>query len=218
VDSMNEQEILRLYCILMEEVKIRIDTVNFTYQNRDKLPPVVVREICYLQFRFVCETVALACLAAHSELKDRAVNRAYEPDKIMKRLEKLNPFFYPQPIERHRATDSKGPIIIGPRDVKHLRKKELRELWIKAGGILHRGSMLKILRKEKPDNGDYSDIFDWSEKITGLLNTHWITLAGGKKGLYVSLISKETNRAAATIFDFGSGGNSAGLTTVYLRD
>jgi hypothetical protein len=46
---MNEQEILRLYFGLIKEVKIRIGTVNFSYHNRDKLPVVMVREICYLQ-------------------------------------------------------------------------------------------------------------------------------------------------------------------------
>jgi hypothetical protein len=215
---MNGQEILRLYCGLMEEVKIRIDTVNFTYHNRDKLPAGVVREICYLQFRFICETIALACLAAHSEIKDQAVKRAYEPVKIMSRLEKLNPHFYPQPVEQRRVTDSKGPTIIAPRDINYLSKKELKELWIKAGGILHRGSMIKILREEKFSTDDYADIFEWSEKITGLLNTHWITLVESQKGLYVSLISKETNRTAATIFDFDTEGSSVGLTTVYLSN
>jgi hypothetical protein len=215
---MNDQEILRIYCGLMEEAKTRIEAVNFTYLNRYELPATMVREICYLQFRFICEIIALACLAAHSEIKEQAIRRAYEPYKIIKRLEKLNPHFYPQPMERRRTTDSIAVTILTRKDIKHLSKNELKHLWNKAGSVLHRGSMADLLNTKKLDNEDYSDIFDWCEKITGLLNSHWITLVENKKGLLVSLTSKETNRAAASIFDFSNGGSSVDVTTVYATN
>ena len=213
---MNEQDILRLYCSLMEEVKIRIGVINHTY--RDKLPPHVVREICYLQFRFICEIIALACLAAHSEIEEtQAVKHDYQPHKIIKRLQALNPHFYPQPAERRRIADSKCTILASRSDIKYLSKKELLYLWGKAGNILHRGSMVKVLKAEQPGSDNYADIVDWTEKITGLLNSHWITVVENKKGLLVTLVSTETNKASATLLEFDTLRGVADLATMYAK-
>lgn len=215
---MTEQEILRLYCGLMEEAKTRINVINLTYDSRDRLPAGIVREICYLQFRFICEIISLACLAAHGDIKDKEAKSAYEPYKIMHRLEKLNPHFYPQPVERRREKGSKN-IIIEPKLGDHLTKSELKALWNKAGGVLHRGSMRALRLGRKPIPEDYSDIFKWSEKITGLLNSHWISVVENKRGMLVSLVSKETKMPAASIFDFGQNGDSVvALSTLYLAD
>jgi hypothetical protein len=126
---MDERQILRLYCGLMEEAKIRIGTINYTYRNDAKLPPMMVRESCYLQFRFLCEIIALGCLIAHSDVKEaHAVKDRYEPHKIMRKLEKLNPYFYPQPVERGRDADLNCTTFTTRRDVNHLSKNELLTL------------------------------------------------------------------------------------------
>jgi hypothetical protein len=68
-------------------------------------------------------------------------------------------------------------------------------------------------------SGDYSDIFKWSEKITGLLNSHWISVVENKRGMLVSLVSKETKMPAASIFDFEQNSDSVvALSTFYLVD
>lgn len=217
--EISQQEIRHLYCSLMEEAKVRVGVINLTYSNESKLPPTIVREICYLQFRFLCEIIALACLAAHSDIKEsQTLKGTYEPGKIIKRLEKLNPHFYPQPIERARNTDLQRTTLTIRPDIKHLSRKELPVLWGRAGDILHRGSMTKVLESEKSADNNHSDIFDWSEKITGLLNSHWITLVENKKGMLVTLVTEETKRTAATIFDFDTGGSSVDLSSTYIAD
>jgi len=107
-------------------------------------------------------------------------------------------------------------VTITRKSCECLSKKELRDLWNKAGAILHRGSMLRLRKGRNSSCEDYSDIFDWSRKITGLLNSHWISVLQNKKGILVSLVSEETKRAAATVFDFTDEGRTVALTTVYV--
>lgn len=202
---MNSQESVRLYCSLMEEVKVRLAIINNTYQNNENIPPMMVREICYLQFRFICEIIALACLVAHGDLPEaKALKDTYEPGKIIKRLDRIKPFFYPQPMELERNESNKTVIFAGRPDSFHLTQTELPILWGKAGDTLHRSPMVKVLSKKRNTLDDFSDVFEWSAKLTGLLNTHWITLKENKTGMFVSLQAKETNRVAVSILDFES--------------
>jgi hypothetical protein len=58
---------LNLYCALMEEAKVRISIVEHMLNNDSGLPPAMAREICYLEFRMLCEIIAVACLTAHGD-------------------------------------------------------------------------------------------------------------------------------------------------------
>jgi hypothetical protein len=100
----------------------------------------MVREICYLQFRFLCEIIALGCLIAHGDITEtHALRGTYEPGKIIKKMERLNRDFYPEPVE---ATSSG---IFGRSNLPHLTKQELPKLCAKSGDILHRTPMVKFL-------------------------------------------------------------------------
>lgn len=200
---MDTKEPIKLYCSLMEEVKVRFEIINKTYQNPEHFPPMIVREICYLQFRFICEIISLACLVAHGDIPEtQALKDTYEPGKIIKQLEKLKPYFYPQPMELVRDEELKQAIFKGRPEINHLSQQELPTLWGRAGDVLHRSPMVKMLSLQNLTPNDFTDIFDWSAKLTGLLNTHWITLKENKKGMFVTLKTKETNKVAVTICDF----------------
>lgn len=216
---MKTKEAIRLYCLLMEEVRVRLDIVNLTYQNNNNLPPAMVREICYLQFRFICEIIALACLVAHGDLPEvEALKDTYEPGKIIKRLEQVKPFFYPQPMDMVKNEELKQTILKGSCDRPHLTQQELPVLWGRAGDVLHRSPMVKVLSKKKKVPGDFADIFDWSSKIVGLVSTHWITLEENKKGIFVTLKAQETNRVAVSIYDFSKNLGEVQVSTTWLKD
>jgi hypothetical protein len=168
---------------------------------------MMVREICYLQFRFICEIISLACLVAHGDIPEtQALKDTYEPGKIIKRLEQLKPFFYPQPMDLVRDEELKRAIFQGRPEINHLSQQELPTLWGRSGDILHRAPMVKVLSQQNQTPDDFTDIFDWSAKLTGLLNTHWITLKENRKGMFVTLKTKETNKVAVTICDFHKAG------------
>jgi hypothetical protein len=204
---MTEEEKMRLYLLLMEEIKCRFDVINSAYRNVDGFPPGMVREICYLQFRLLCEIIALGCLIAHGDISEtRALHDTYEPGKIIKKMERLNPDFYPQPVE------VTGSTITGRSDLPHLTKQELPKLWARSGHILDRAPMAKFLETSKPSPVDFSDIMEWAEKIRILLNSHWITLSPGK-AMVVGLVEKDTKRAFAHVYTF-RGDGTAKLTII----
>ena len=199
----NQEHAIKTYLALMEEAKSRFSVVNNTYQNEAKYPPALVSEICYLQFRLLCEIIALGCLLVHGDISHpKTLQKAYNPTKIMKHLEKLNPHYYPQPI-KHTLKDKMHKFSAIP-DTPHLSKEDLVVLWNKSGDLLHRAPLTKLSKPPKTDIHKFSDIFEWSGKLTGLLNSHWITLVENRRGMVVSLMSKETNKASASIFDFNT--------------
>lgn len=215
---MNTKEEIRLYCSLMEEILARFELINRTYQNRANLPALFVREICYLQFRFICEIIALACLVAHGDIPEAlALRDTYEPGKIIKRLSRLKPFFFPQPMELVKDEENETAIFHGRPEWNHLDQQEVPILWGRAGDVLHRTPMVKVLSRTEPASDDFADIFDWSSKLSGLLNTHWITLKEDKIGMFVTLKTKETGRVAVTLCDFGNEDGVIKLSQNWVR-
>ncbi len=126
-------------------------------------------------------------------------------------MEELKPHFYPQRMEIE-VVERISRHIARP-DLPHPSRADLGQLWSKAGNFLHRGKMVnlgkgedivKLLKPIERTPENFPDIFEWSEKITGLLNCHWITLTENKNGMFVTLRSPDTERVKASIFDFNT--------------
>jgi hypothetical protein len=223
--SPDQREAIKLYLALMEEVKVRVSVVNETYHNQFGYPAQMVREICYLQFRFLCEMVALGCLIIHGDIKrPKSLSKIYQPGKILTSLERLHNSFYPQRIEVIRDEATKTIQYRARADLPQLSKRELARLWTRSGELLHRGSFNSLREAEeivqslKPIDSTpekFPDIFEWSEKIVGLLNCHWITLTENKTGLVVSLLA-EGGRAKASILNF-DGAEAATVVVEQFR-
>lgn len=200
------------YLALMEEARVRLDAINHAFKNDAGLPPRMVREICYLQFRFLCEIIGLGCLVSHGGIKKTtSISKEYRPSKILKQMERLKPHFYPQRMEI-KVVERVSSLIARP-DLPHLSRADLGQLWSKAGSFLHRGKIVNLGKGEdiakslKPierTSENFPDIFERSEKITGLLSCHWITLTDNKKGMFVTLRSPDTERVKASIFEFNT--------------
>jgi len=204
-----QREKIKMYLALMEEARTRIEVINRIYHNEERFPAQMVREICFLQFRFLCEIVALGCLVVHDGVKKtKRLQATYKAGSIISAMEAQKPHFYPVPIEIKREG---GRLDFRAKpDRPHLTKKDVGKLWSHAGNVVHRGSFTKLgkpedmVRSLKPiqsTRNKFPDIFEWREKITGLLNCHWITLVENKRGLQVDLLT-ETGRSKGTILDF----------------
>ena len=57
-------EQLTLYANLMDEVKGRLNSIDHAGTGANRMSNPIVRELCYLQLRMLCEVIALARLAA----------------------------------------------------------------------------------------------------------------------------------------------------------
>lgn len=188
---------MRLYLDLMFEARNRLDAISTIHLNQAKLGPGIVRELCYLQLRILCELIAMSCLVAHGD-SPRTLREIYQADKIVNAMSKLREHFYPLPATR--VTRDNHTLIKGLPDANHLAKADLVKLWGISGDVLHRSPLSKLEKRDASDVADCSDVLSWQAKVCGLLNEHLIAL-GGRRGLLVSLSVEGTNKPQASIFD-----------------
>jgi hypothetical protein len=84
----------------MEEIKQRKAVITNVLSLRVPLPKIIAFELCFLQLRMTCELIALGCLVAHGDLsavKSKHLKKAYNPNEIIKELQRLHFDFYPVP-------------------------------------------------------------------------------------------------------------------------
>jgi hypothetical protein len=174
----DQQRAMDLYSGLLEEMKVRIDAVEFAISGLLRLHPVIIREFSYLQLRMICELIALGCLTAHGDIAaTKTLRKAWSADEIFKALERLHPDFYPHPVEQ---ISKPGWHELRPIQSGFLTKKELLSLNGQCGDILHRGSLRKLLAGPISASQDHPDVSVWIRKIKLLLRSHRIGLIGGQ--------------------------------------
>lgn len=168
-----QQDAIDLYAQLMEEVKVRISATDKAVSGQTGLPEQIVRDLCFLQLRMLCELIALGCLVAHGDIRAKSgLTKVYAADFIIKRLEQLHPNFYPRPIDIEPTKDG---IHIEKSDADFLTKAELLVLYRQCGDRLHRGTVRKLLSEYKvPAVRGFPDIVNWTNKIIALLTRHHI--------------------------------------------
>jgi len=182
---LDEQGRLRHYRELMEEARSRFDVINAMLENRSNLDSRFVREICYLQFRYLCEIIALACLVAQGSFTKRLLD-TYEADKIINELHGLNPHLYPQPV-RVAQVGNHTTVTGVSEQIRFLQRDDLPKLWGRCGDILHISPLTKTLKPRPVSDPNLSDVRESFGLITALLNEHLLVLAENKKVLVVNM-------------------------------
>lgn len=164
---------MELYCALMTEIKFRIDGMN-AIANAG-LPVRISYEACYLQLRFICESIAIGCLVVNGDIltsKSSKLAKTWEADRLINRLSEIHPDFYPEPVQpdggnRHKLAKVDAPV---------LSKDELISLYRKCGGKLHRGALKDLNRSFEAPNLSFVQIQACRNKIVNLLQHHWISV------------------------------------------
>jgi|SRR5579872_1853308 len=169
--------VLKPYCNLMQDIKIRTDAMIKLAKNRSRLPEVVLIESQQLQIRMISETLALACLFVHGDVKgarSARLTKAYQADFIMNALENLHPRFYPRPT--NQIIREGKPV--GIEDIKDdfLTKDEMLKSYREAASFLHVGNLNDLLANETAVN-DHQAVSTWLKRLIRLLNHHCIYIA-----------------------------------------
>ncbi|WP_156375825.1 hypothetical protein [Methylobacterium sp. Leaf125] len=182
----------QIYANLMNEIRVRINFLGSMIASRDTWPPRLFQEFAYLQLRMLCEQIALGCLIAHGDIKDKGTLREWHTPRIMREMEKLNPDFYPKGIRVRREGEN---FALDEYLVPQLKREELIKLWQISGNFLHRGSG-KTLVNESPEGPevDIDEILSWSNKILNLMEQHIISSSDKKSHLVVALSSEDHGR------------------------
>jgi hypothetical protein len=192
----------------MEEVKARITCINTAALGKTGLPAPIAKEFCYLQIRFLCELVALACLVAHGDiagLQSHKIGRAWSADQILKKMSQLRPHFYPIAIQRDELPRpiSGQPINHNVKAVKPspLDRDQLLALYGDAHKYIHRGSLKKLLSSKFPLDPEFNipEVIAKAQPISDLLGHHLIAISENKV-MVCLLNSLDYNNAAQVVF------------------
>lgn len=191
---------VREYLPLMHELVIRIDLVAHACEGRLNLSPPYAREYAYLQFRYMCELIALGCLQLHGDLplaKKQSVKKAWNAEKIMKMLHGDYKHVFPQSVTREST--GQGHNIQCNSKPNALKREEFKQLYIECGDVLHRGTIRSIKASFLNNDHDYQRILDWQSKIVDLMNEHFIGRANGA-GFYVVSLKTTSGYPECSIF------------------
>jgi hypothetical protein len=197
---MNEKA-LPAYAELMAEIKLRTEAIDAVLAGNVSLRAKIAEELCYLQLRMICETIAIGCLLVHGDIsaKKSDLMKSYKADWIIKQLTELHSRFYPNPLEDKDDIDADGRFLWKNRKESYLGKSELLQLYTRiAGGHLHRGSAKNALKRDRPL--EFKEIRDWRDKIVRLLNRHTLLSADQEQIFYVAMNSGGTEQVAWNIF------------------
>lgn len=172
---------MKLYADLMEEIKVRLVSIDETLSGNLQFPSALAREYIFLQFRMICELIALGCLVAHGDIpatQEGRLKSAWKADFIIAELEKLHPAFYPSPMQQVLMTDSSDPgerhFGLEPVSSGFLTKGELVKLYGKCGDVLHKGNIKKLPSSPQKDQADNSELIQITQRFRNLLNHHVI--------------------------------------------
>jgi hypothetical protein len=171
---------IQAYTAVMEEIKRRVAVVEKLRSNNIALLyPATQVESTVLQVRMITELVALASLAANKSIFEenrRKFDKHWDPVKILKDVERLNPEFYPKPVVEARSETPGVKTILVDMTSGFMEQDELIEVHGRCGNVLHARNPYA----EALDYGAYDRIVPtWMSRITALLNCHRIKLLDG---------------------------------------
>lgn len=170
----NHNELIKLYSDCLYEIGKRIDVIrdhlNGITVERYKI--IEVETIC-LQFRKLLEKIALMSLIPNKNLyiaEYTRISKLYHAKWICKDLERINPNFYPVPVQREKLPDGTYNLKPLPKD-KHLTKEEFIKIYEICGGMLH---ATNPFGSEKDYDKVSAMFVEWLTKITNLIYHHCI--------------------------------------------
>lgn len=145
METFDEKLAIRSYLRLMHEVAIRIELIAFACDGKLNLTPPYAREYSYLQFRRICELIALGCLQLHGDLpvaKTRAATKEWNAERIMRLLHLNHPHAFPQSVTTTKKNDVWHYEANSKPDA--LTLASFKALYAECGELLHRGTIRSI--------------------------------------------------------------------------
>jgi hypothetical protein len=198
IDPAAEQRAQIVYANLMEEAKERISGIAAALECRE-LSERLKSDFCVLQFRFICESLALACLAAHGDYTGAHtahLRREWRANEIMRRLADLNPNFFPRAMIQNLI--SEGNFHLDPRPGA-MTKDEFLSLYGRCGEYLHIGNFSDLLADKTSSPLPMPEIVVWGRKFVELLSVHTILLLDETKVIGCVLRNSAANNQV-TVF------------------
>lgn len=197
----NPHKAAEAYLPLMHELVIRTDLVAQACDGRLGLSPPFAREFSYLQFRRICELIALGCLYLHGDLpiaQGSALKKEWNAEKIMKLLRTNYPSAFPQSAIFTQSNEGSSVECNCKADA--LSYREFVQLSNECGAVLHRGTIRTVHSTSFCSEEDYEKVLTWQLKIVRLMEQHVITRAN-QKGYYLTSIRTLSGYPECSVID-----------------
>lgn len=178
----------KAYLPLMHEFGIRADMASAAFSGDLGLSPPFAREFAYLQFRRMCELIALGCLFLHGDLpiaQKNALAKEWHAEKLLKLLSKSYKYAFPQAIVRIET--SAGWEIEANSNPDALSYAQFLELYSECGSVLHRGTVRTVQATGICGERDYERAVIWQRRLVTLMNEHLVTRATAESWYVVSI-------------------------------
>lgn len=204
--TFDEEAAVGEYLRLMHELDIRIDLVARACTGALNLSPPFAREYCFLQFRRICELLALGCLQLHGDIptaRTGSAKKEWHAERIMKLLQRSHPHAFPESLVRTKTDE--GWRLVANSKPNALTFSEFKTLYNKCGEVLHRGTIRTIESEQALAKAEYDEVIAWSHKVVDLLNEHIISRLGGKGFFHVSLKTDAGGPACSVFADVAEG-------------
>lgn len=198
------------YLHLLNEMIGRITFVGSLLSGTN-IPPALVRELAYLQFRKVCEMLALGSLYLHGDLPGaKSLTGEWNAEQIMKKLRRLHPDFFQKSAaivqDGEREGGQKVWRIVDNFNAVALTLGDLKTLYAECGVALHRGKIKTLNFDAAVRQEDWDAIAAWQERLVGLINSH-VVYRAGNSGAYIFNAKGSNDLPHCSILAFsGDGG------------
>ncbi len=200
------------YLPLMHELAIRIELVALACDGKMGMSPPFAREYSYLQFRRMCELIALGCLQLHGDLpyaQKSSAKKEWNAERIMKLLQNDYKYAFPQCVIRNQTEN--GWHVEANCKKNALTFRDFRELYSECGEVLHRGRIKTLQSSGNFTERDYQRVVMWQAKIVDLMNEHMIGRANSK-GFYIVSLRTSSGYPECSVFDL-EGENNISVST-----
>jgi hypothetical protein len=180
------------YLGLMEEIKRRSEAVHEIITKRKTTSYVATNiEFNCLQIRKILELIALANLVAnkhHFEEQKAKFEKFWRAKQILTDIEKLNPDFYPKPINEVDDTNPKIKKRLEDLTSGFLTRDEFADIYDKCSALIHAtnpySAAVNLDEYEK-------EIPKWLEKTKVLLKAHIIRLVNSDDFYLIHMAEKD---------------------------
>lgn len=183
---------IQKYIQCMQEIKARIAVIEGFLSKRvttgQGIPDV---ECIALQFRMVFELIALSSLCANRdqyEAVKATFHREWDANKIIAKVESLNPTFYPAPVRQVLHPKTGQVIEVKALTEGFLTKDEYRAAYNTCHDFLHAQNPYAW---KAPDFPVLQKTFEeWKTKLVMLLSIHLLPYQNGPWQLWVIMHDK----------------------------
>ena len=165
------------YCDLMEEVKLRINVIDFFVlgQGRALYERAALESAC-LQLRKILELVAFGSLVANKDAYTAVYgkfSKKWDAGDLLKELGQVNPDFYPFPIIEVPSSHPPAVVDLVPREGDFLTELAFAEVYGRCGVMAHAANPYG----KGIDYAYYQQkLLLWRAQVVNLLNAHQIHL------------------------------------------